>query len=187
MNAAATPAARGFALRDSRPDDVPAIAAIYAHYVATSLATFDEIAPSVEEMTQRRAEVVEACLPFLVAASPSGRVLGYAYAAAFRRRTGYRFTLEDSIYVEPSATRRGIGTALLAALIERCAAAGYRQLVAVVGDTAHAASIGLHEKLGFVRIGVMPAVGFKFGRWVDVVLMQRPLGPGGMAAAQPLA
>lgn len=179
---AASPAP--FVIRDSQPGDISAIATIYAHYVATSLATFDEIPPSCEEMTQRRAEVLDAGLPFIVAVEDDGRVLGYAYAGAFRRRTGYRYTLEDSIYVERSATHRGIGTALLSALIERCAAAGYRQMVAVIGDRAHAASIGLHQKLGFAQIGVLPAIGFKFGRWVDVVLMQRTLGPGDATAPQ---
>lgn len=167
-----------FTIRDSEPADIPAIAAIYADAVMTSLATFDEQAPSVEEMTQRRAEVVDSGLPFVVAADPAGCILGYAYAGPFRRRTGYRFTLEDSIYVERGMTHRGIGTALLTALIERCAAAGYRQLVAVIADTGDPASIGLHKKLGFTMIGVLPAVGYKFRRWLDVVLMQRALGPG---------
>lgn len=167
-----------FIIRDSEPADIPAVTAIYAYWVMTSLATFDEQPPSVEEMTQRRAEVVDNGLPFIVAADPTGRILGYAYAGPFRRRTGYRFTLEDSIYVERTMTHRGIGTALLTALIERCAAAGYRQLVAVIADTGQAASIDLHKKLGFTMIGVLPAVGFKFRRWLDVVLMQRALGPG---------
>lgn len=167
-----------FTVRDSEPADIPAITAIYAHSVMTSLATFDEQPPSVEEMRQRRADIVDIGLPFLVAAGDNGQILGYAYAAAFRRRTGYRFTLEDSIYIERSMTHRGIGTALLTALIERCAAAGYRQMVAVIADTEHGASIGLHEKLGFKMIGVMPAIGFKFRRWIDVVLMQRALGSG---------
>jgi L-amino acid N-acyltransferase YncA len=172
-----------FTIRDSAPTDIPAIAAIYAHSVSTSLATFDEQPPSMEEMAQRRADVVDIGLPFIVAMN-DGQILGYAYAAAFRRRTGYRFTLEDSIYVAPAMTHRGIGTALLTALIERCATAGYRQLVAVIGDRAHTASIGLHEKLGFTHVGVLPAIGFKFGRWVDVVLMQRALGPGAASAPQ---
>ena len=176
---AASPAP--FVIRDCQPGDIPAIATIYAHYVATSLATFDEIPPSADEMAQRRAEVLEAALPFIVAVSGDGQLLGYAYAAAFRRRTGYRYTLEDSIYVERTATHRGIGTALLTALIDRCAAAGYRQMVAVIADTERTASIGLHEKLGFKMVGVLPAVGFKFRRWIDVVLMQRALGSGGSA------
>jgi phosphinothricin acetyltransferase len=173
-----------FSIRDSEPGDVPAITAIYAHSVMTSVATFDEQPPSVEEMRQRRAEVLDAGLPFIVAVASSGQIFGYAYAAAFRRRTGYRYTLEDSIYVEPTATQRGLGTALLTALIERCAAAGYRQMVAVIADAERAASIRLHEKLGFKMVGVLPAVGFKFSRWIDVVLMQRALGPGGAATPQ---
>jgi phosphinothricin acetyltransferase len=170
-----------FALRDSEPADIPAIAAIYAHYVATSTATFDEAPPPPEEMAQRRAELVATGLPFIVATGGAGRILGYAYAAPFRPRSGYRFTLEDSIYIDPAAIRGGIGAGLLARLIERCAAGGYRQLMAVIGDTAHAASIRLHEKLGFERVGLMPAIGFKFGRWIDVVTMQRALGAGGTA------
>jgi phosphinothricin acetyltransferase len=173
---AASPAP--FVIRDSQPGDIPAITAIYGHSVMASLVTFDEIAPSSEEMAQRRAEVIEAGLPFIVAVENDGRLLGYAYAGAFRRRTGYRYTLEDSIYVDHNATHRGIGTALLTELIERCAAAGYRQMVAVIADTERAASIGLHEKLGFKTVGTLPAAGFKFRRWIDVVLMQRALGPG---------
>ena len=173
-----------FSIRDSEPGDVPAITAIYAHSVMTSVATFDEQPPSVEEMRERRAEVLDAGLPFIVAVGDDGHIAGYAYAAAFRRRTGYRYTLEDSIYVERDATQRGIGTALLTALIERCAAAGYRQMVAVIADTERTASIRLHEKLGFKMVGVLPAAGFKFRRWIDVVLMQRALGPGGAGTPQ---
>jgi phosphinothricin acetyltransferase len=172
-----------FSIRDSELGDVPAITAIYAHSVMTSVATFDEQPPSVQDMRQRRAEVIEAGLPFIVAVGDR-HLLGYAYAGAFRRRTGYRFTLEDSIYVERTATHRGIGTALLTALIERCAAAGYRQMVAVIADTERAASIGLHEKLGFKMVGVLPAAGFKFRRWIDVILMQRALGPNDPVAPQ---
>jgi L-amino acid N-acyltransferase YncA len=173
-----------FVIRDSRPGDIPAITAVYANYVTASLATFDELPPSAEEMAQRRTEVIDAGLPFIVAVEASGKLLGYAYAGAFRRRTGYRYTLEDSIYVERDATHRGIGTALLTELIDRCAAAGYRQMVAVIADTERAASIGLHEKLGFKPAGTLPSVGFKFSRWVDVVLMQRALGPGGSGTPQ---
>ncbi|HEY1504699.1 MAG TPA: GNAT family N-acetyltransferase [Stellaceae bacterium] len=173
-----------FSIRDSELGDIPAITAIYAHSVMTSVATFDEHPPSVEDMRQRRAEVIDGGLPFIVAVGDNGHLLGYAYAGAFRRRTGYRFTLEDSIYVERTATHRGVGTALLTALIERCAAAGYRQMVAVIADTERAASIGLHEKLGFKMVGVLPAVGFKFRRWIDVILMQRALGPSDPTAPQ---
>jgi L-amino acid N-acyltransferase YncA len=169
------------AIRDSQPADISAITALYARYVTTSFATFDEVPPAPGEMAQRREDLLGAGLPFIVATADS-KLVGYAYAAKFRLRSAYRFTLEDSIYVDPSAIRRGIGSALLGALIERCTALGHRQLVAVIGDTANAGSIGMHTKMGFVRVGVMPAVGFKLGRWVDAVLMQRSLGPGASAA-----
>jgi len=167
-----------YILRDCEQADIAAVTALYAHYVRTSLATFDEIPPTEAEMAQRRSAVRGAGMPFLIACDARGQVLGFAFASPYRPRSGYRFTVEDSIYVAPAATRRGIGRALLALLIERCAALGYRQLVAVIGDSANAASIGLHEKLGFARAGLQPAIGFKLGRWVDSVLMQRPLGPG---------
>jgi len=165
-------------LRDCRDGDIAAVTTIYGHYVAISLATFEEIAPSPTEMEQRHAAVCAAGLPFIVATDRQDTVLGFAYAAPYRTRSAYRFTVEDSIYVSAEATRRGIGGALLAALIERCAAARFRQMVAVIGDSANAASIALHAKLGFERIGLMPAVGFKEGRWIDCVMMQRALGDG---------
>jgi len=180
MDAALQPAP--VAIRDSQSADLPAITALYARYVTTSLATFDEVPPSLEDMTARRQDLLAAGLPFIVAADTSDKLVGYAYAAKFRLRSAYRFTLEDSIYVDPSAIRRGIGSALLDAVIERCTALGHRQLVAVIGDTANAGSIGLHAKKGFERVGVMPAVGFKLGRWVDAVLMQRTLGSGASTA-----
>jgi phosphinothricin acetyltransferase len=129
-------------------------------------------------MAQRHAGVCAAGLPFIVATDQSGAVLGFAYAALYRTRSAYRFTVEDSIYVSAEATRHGVGGALLTALIERCGAAGFRQMVAVIGDSANAASIALHRKLSFERIGLMPAVGFKDGRWIDCVMMQRALGDG---------
>jgi L-amino acid N-acyltransferase YncA len=165
-------------LRDSGPADVPAIAAIYAHHVRFGLGSFEEEPPSAAELARRREEVLGRGLPYLVAVDALGTVLGYAYAAPYRTRSAYRYSLEDSIYVAPAASRRGAGRALLAALIERCAGLGYRQMVAVIGDSGNAASIGLHEQAGFRRVGLLPAVGFKHGRWVDSVLMQRPLGPG---------
>jgi phosphinothricin acetyltransferase len=171
-------------LRDCRDDDIAAITALYGHYVRTSLATFEEVPPAPAEMAQRRAVVCQAGLPYLVATDPRGAILGFAYAAPHRTRSAYRFTVEDSIYVGAEVTGRGIGRALLASLIERCAAAGLRQMVAVIGDSANAASIGLHAKLGFARVGLLPAVGFKLGRWVDSVIMQRPLGDG--ATSPPL-
>lgn len=165
-------------LHDCVDADIAAIAALYGHYVRTSLATFDEIPPSPAEMAQRRADVLAAGLPFLVASDARGTLLGFAYAARYRVRPAYRFTVEDSIYVGVEVTRRGIGCALLSALVERCAAGGFRQMVAVIGDSANAASIGLHQKVGFKQAGLQQAVGFKLGRWVDSVLMQRPLGAG---------
>lgn len=167
-----------FVVRDAAEADVGPIAAIYAHHVRTALATFEEVAPSVAEMARRRADTLAGGLPYLVAAEPQGVVLGYAYASLYRTRSAYRYSLEDSIYVAPEAARRGIGSQLLGTLIERCAASGYRQMVAIIGDGDNAASIGLHEKLGFRRAGTLQAVGFKLGRWVDSVIMQRPLGPG---------
>lgn len=178
----ARPALAPVIIRDCTEADIPAVTAIYGHYVRTSLATFEEIAPSVSEMSQRRADLLASGLPFLVATDLRSRVLGFAYAAFYRPRTAYRFTLEDSIYVAAEATRRGIGRELLTRLIEQCAAAGFRQIVAVIGDTANAASIGLHEACGYARIGVQPAVGFKLGRWVDGVIMQRVLGGGSTTA-----
>lgn len=165
-------------VRDSAEADVAAIAAIYAHHVRHGLASFEEEPPAAAEIGRRRAEVLARALPYLVASGPEARVLGFAYAAPYRTRSAYRFTLEDSIYIAPDAARRGIGRALLGELIARCTAAGYRQMMAVIGDSANAGSIGLHERLGFARVGTLPAVGFKHGRWVDSVLMQRALGAG---------
>ena len=171
-------------IRDCAEADIDAVAAIYGHYVRTSLATFEEIAPTPAEMAQRRIDLRAAGLPFLVASDARSGVVGFAYAGSYRPRAAYRFTLEDSIYVAAEVTRRGIGRALLMRLIEECGAAGFRQMVAMIGDSANAASIGVHEACGFAKIGVQPAVGFKLGRWVDGVIMQRALGPG--AATSPL-
>jgi len=165
-------------LREAAETDIPVITAIYAHHVIYGLGTFEEVAPTAEEMARRRADVRALGLPYLVAADDLGLVRGYAYAALYRLRSAYRFTIEDSIYVAPDSLRRGIGRALLDALIERCSRTHYRQMVAVIGDSANLASITLHDRLGFKRIGVQPAVGFKHGRWIDGVLMQRALGPG---------
>lgn len=166
-----------FTLRDAAPSDDESIAAIYAHHVRVGLGTFEEESPPAEEMRRRREAVLASGLPFLVAVV-DGVVVGYAYAALYRTRSAYRFTLEDSIYVAPQVARRGVGRALLTRLVERCSVLGYRQMVAVIGDSANAPSIRLHEIVGFTRIGVQPAVGFKHGRWVDCVLMQRALGAG---------
>jgi L-amino acid N-acyltransferase YncA len=178
MKARRAAAAPAFTIRDSLPEDMPAIAAVYAHHVRFGLGSFEEEPPSQAELARRREEVLARGLPYLVAADGAGAVLGYAYASPYRTRSAYRFGVEDSIYVAPGGFRRGVGRALLAALIERCTRLGYRQMVAVIGDSGNAGSIGLHEQAGFQRVGLLPAIGFKHGRWVDSVLMQRSLGPG---------
>ncbi|WP_376087394.1 GNAT family N-acetyltransferase [Roseomonas sp. CCTCC AB2023176] len=164
-------------VRDSTPEDVPAIASIYGHWVTHGLASFEVEPPSVEEMGRRREALVSGRYPHLVG-EDGGRVLGYAYASAYRTRPAYRFCVEDSVYVAPGVSRGGVGRALLAALIARCEAAGFRQMIAVIGDSGNAGSIGLHAALGFSRAGLLPSIGWKHGRWVDSVLMVRALGPG---------
>jgi phosphinothricin acetyltransferase len=163
--------------RAARQDDVPALTEIYAHHVRHGLASFEIEPPDAAEMARRHAHVVSLGLPYLVA-EVGGRVAGYAYAAPYRTRPAYRFTVEDSVYVHPERVGHGIGSLLLPALISACEKAGCRQMIAVIGDSENWSSIKLHEKFGFARIGVLPAVGWKFGRWVDSVLMQRALGPG---------
>jgi phosphinothricin acetyltransferase len=164
-------------IRDATEDDLAAIQAIYAHHVNHGLGSFEEVPPNVAEISRRRDVARDNGLPYLVA-ELDGVVRGFAYASPFRSRSAYRYSVEDSVYVGPDALGAGIGSALLAALIERCTERGFRQMVAVIGDSANQASIGLHAKHGFVQTGLMPAVGFKFGRWVDTVRMQRALGPG---------
>ena len=164
-------------IRASAEADVPAIQAIYAHHVLTGLASFEEVPPDPAEMVRRRAEITGRGLPHLVA-EVEGRVAGYAYAGPYRARVAYRFTVEDSVYVAPEATGRGLGSLLLAALIRDCEAWGARQMVAVIGDSGNLGSVRLHARAGFREAGTLRAVGFKLGRWVDSVLMQRPLGHG---------
>lgn len=164
-------------IRASAQADVRAIAAIYAHHVRNGLASFEIVPPDDAEIARRRDSILARGLPYLVA-ELGRRIAGYAYAAPYRERPAYRYTLEDSVYIDPWAARQGVGRALLDSLIGTCAALGYRQMVAVIGDSANAASIGLHEACGFVRTGLLPSVGFKLGRWVDSVLMQRALGSG---------
>ena len=165
-------------LRAAADADLAAVTAIYAHHVRHGRASFEEVPPDADEMARRRADVLDRGLPFLVAEA-EGRVLGYAYAAPYRLRSAYRFCLEDSVYIAEDALGRGIGRTLLTRLVEDCTGLGYRQMLAVIGDSGNAGSIAVHERLGFRHAGMLRAVGFKFGAWVDVVLMQRPLGPGG--------
>lgn len=157
--------------------DLPAIQPIYAHHVLHGLASFEEEPPSVEELERRFRDVTGRGLPYLVAEA-DGIVAGYGYCAPYRPRSAYRYALEDSIYVRPDMTGRGIGRRLLEGLIRRCEGLGYRQMIAVIGDSANAGSIGVHAACGFLRVGTLRSAGFKFGRWVDSVFMQRPLGPG---------
>ncbi|KAA0681328.1 GNAT family N-acetyltransferase [Roseomonas genomospecies 6] len=164
-------------IRDSRPDDLARIQAIYAHHVLTGTASFEEVPPGLEELARRRDDVLARGMPYVVAET-EGRVIGYAYAGPYRLRTAYRYTVEDSIYLDPDCMGRGAGRALLSAVIDRCAAAGCRQMIAVIGGSDNAASISLHRSLGFESAGVLRAVGFKFGNWLDSVLMQRPLDHG---------
>jgi L-amino acid N-acyltransferase YncA len=167
-------------VRDSIETDMAAARRIYAHYVLNGLGSFEEEPPSVAELKRRRRRVIELGLPYLVC-EIDGAVVGYAYAMLYRERSAYRYTLEDSIYVDQEINRRGVGRALLSAVIARCEVGGWRQMIAVIGDSDNAASIGLHERLGFRLVGTLRAVGFKLGRWLDAVLMQRDLGPGDRA------
>ena len=162
-------------LRDSTDDDVPAIQAIYAHHVRHGTGSFELEPPAVDEMRARRADVLGNGFPFLVAEA-DGRVLGYAYANLFRTRPAYRFTVEDSVYVAEEARGTGVGRRLLVALVARCELAGCRQMLAVIGDSFNTASIALHARCGFRFAGTMRATGWKHGRWLDTVVMQKELG-----------
>ncbi|MEP7280777.1 MAG: N-acetyltransferase family protein [Rubrivivax sp.] len=170
-------------IRPSMPADVPALTSIYAHHVQHGTGTFELDAPDEAEFARRRGELVAHGLPWLVATEGDGRVLGYAYANHFRPRRAYRFCLEDSIYLDPAAQRRGVGRLLLAELLARSEALGARQMLAVIGDSSNAGSIGLHAALGFEHTGMLHAAGWKCDRWIDVVLMQRALGPGAQRVA----
>jgi phosphinothricin acetyltransferase len=164
-------------IRPAVPADLPAIQSIYAHHVFHGLASFELDPPTLEEMRSRHDRIVAGGYPYLVAVD-GDRLLGYAYASQYRPRPAYRFTVEDSIYVAPPLAGRGIGKALLSHLIDECESRGFRQMLAVIGDSANAASIGLHRACGFEIKCTLDAFGFKFGRWVDSVLMQRALGHG---------
>jgi phosphinothricin acetyltransferase len=173
-------------LRPSQEPDLPAITAIYGHHVLHGSGTFETEPPTLADMRARRAEVLARHLPFLVA-EEGGRILGFAYCNWFKPRPAYRFSAEDSIYLAPDAHRRGLGRALLAELAAQAQAAGVRKLIAVIGDSANAGSIGVHRSVGFEQVGVLKSCGWKFERWLDVVLMEKTLGAGNSRPPQSTA
>jgi phosphinothricin acetyltransferase len=164
-------------IRPATPADIPAITRIYAHAVTHGTASFELEPPSEQDMAQRQKALLDGGFPYIVA-TIDGAVAGYAYAGAYRTRPAYRFSVEDSVYVDPAMQRRGLGRILLAALIDEAEKRGFRQMIAVIGDSAQAPSIELHRALGFEWIGPIRNVGFKHGKWLDTVLMQRTLGEG---------
>ena len=164
-------------IRDATAADLPAITAIYAHHVLTGTGTFEETPPEEAEIAARMAKVQGAGCAWLVADN-EGVIAGYGYYAQIRDRSAYRFTAEDSIYVRDDVRGMGVGKAMVLALLDHAAARGFRQMIAVIGDSENVGSIGLHSSLGFRQVGTMKAVGLKFGQWVDVVTMQRALGEG---------
>jgi L-amino acid N-acyltransferase YncA len=164
-------------IRPTTEADLPAITEIYEHAVRYGTATFELTPPDLAEMTRRFQALMDGGFPYLVAVL-EGEVVGYAYAGPYRPRPAYRFTVENSVYLKPAIHRRGIGLLLLRRLIAECETRGYRQMVAVIGDSANAGSIGVHTRTGFQMIGTHPDVGLKFGRWLDTVMMQRSLGAG---------
>ena len=164
-------------VRPAALQDLPAIQSIYAHHVMHGMASFEEIPPALEEIRRRFEDITRQGFPYLVA-QERGEILGYGYCSLYRTRSAYRHTLEDSIYVKQGQQGKGVGKAVLSDLIARCTALNYRQIIAVIGDSANAGSIKLHASLGFVRAGLLRSTGYKFGRWVDSVYMQLPLGTG---------
>jgi len=170
------------AIRDATPGDMGAVQRIYAHHVENGTATFEEAAPSVQEMRARLDHITSQGLPYLVA-EQDGVIAGYCYAGQYRQRVAYRYTLENSIYLDPDQAGKGVGKALLAALIRRCEQGPWRQMVAVIAGQDNKASVALHRSAGFSHVGIQPATGYKFGQWIDVVFMQRALGDG--AGTQP--
>ncbi len=164
-------------IRAATEADLPVVTAIYDHAVRFGTATFELVPPDLAEMTRRLGALRDGGFPYLVA-ELAGAVVGYAYAGPYRHRPAYRFTVENSIYLSPAIHRRGVGIQLLRRLIAECEARGYRQMIAVIGDSANAGSIGVHARAGFQMIGTHPTVGLKFGRWLDTVMMQLALGDG---------
>jgi phosphinothricin acetyltransferase len=164
-------------VRPATEADLPSITKIYGHAVRYGTATFEITPPDLAEMTRRFRTLMDGGFPYFVAVL-DGAVVGYAYAGAYRPRPAYRFTVENSVYLDPAMHRRGIGLQLMQRLIAECESRGYRQMIAVIGDSANAGSIGVHVRTGFQMIGTHPNVGFKFGRWLDTVMMQRALGEG---------
>lgn len=164
-------------IRPSRDEDLDAITRIYGHHVLNGTGTFETTPPTLAEMTARRADVLGKGLPWLVA-EDGGQVVGYAYGNWFKPRPAYRFSVEDSIYMDPAAHRKGLGRALLAELLGALERVGTRKVMAVIGDSANAGSIGVHKALGFEPVGVVQSCGWKFDRWLDIVLMQKSLGTG---------
>lgn len=164
-------------IRPSRDEDLPALTAIYGHHVLHSTGTFETEPPSVADMTARRADVLSKGLPYLVA-EEDGRIAGFAYGNWFKPRPAYRYSVEDSIYLAPDQHRKGLGRALLTELLARCEAAGIRKMMAIIGDSANAGSVGVHLALGFTQVGIVESCGWKFGAWRDIVIMQKTLGAG---------
>jgi L-amino acid N-acyltransferase YncA len=170
-------------IRTATATDAEAMAGIYAHHVLHGVGTFEETPPSAGEMAARLDAVLARGLPWVVA-QVDGRILAFAYAAPYRLRAAYRFTVEDSVYVAPDSMRRGVGRAALQRVIDDCEALGLRRLVAVIGDSGNAGSMALHQSLGFDTIGTLPGVGYKHGRWLDVVVMHKPLNGGSDSAPE---
>ena len=164
-------------IRPSRDEDITAITAIYAHHVLHGTGTFETEPPSAADMANRRADVLSKGLPYLVA-EEDGEILGFAYGNWFKPRPAYRYSVEDSVYLAPGLDRKGLGRALLAELLTHCEAAGIRKVMAIIGDSANAGSVGVHRALGFTQVGIVEACGWKFGAWRDIVIMQKTLGPG---------
>lgn len=164
-------------IRPSLDQDIPQITAIYAHHVLHGTGTFETDPPSVADMTTRRADVLGKGLPYLVA-EQDGQVVGFAYGNWFKPRPAYRYSVEDSIYLAPDLHRQGLGRALLAELLARFEAVGIRKVMAIIGDSANAGSVGVHRALGFTQVGVVESCGWKLGAWRDIVIMQKTLGAG---------